>query len=73
MTNFDDINISLAFAIFEKCLFFLVFHVILSVLMLKKWNFAVILSIKDKSVVKKLKFGSCCMIKGGETNNGICP
>ena len=50
---------------------FLVFHVTLSVLMLKKWNFAVILSIKDKEIVKRLKFGSYCMINCGETDNDI--
>ena len=36
------------FGCFEIFLMFLVFHVTLSVLMLKKWNFAVILSINDK-------------------------
>ena len=36
------------FGCFEIFLMFLVFHVTLSVLMLQKWNFAVILSIKDK-------------------------
>ena len=35
-------------ASFEIFLIFLVLHVTLSVLMLKKWNFSVILSIKDK-------------------------
>ena len=35
----------------------------------KKWNFAVTQSIKDKWVVKRLKFGSYCMIKCEETNN----
>ena len=52
---------------------FFVFHVTLSVLMLSKWNFAVILSLNDKWVVKRLKFGSCCMINYGETGNDILP
>ena len=58
---------------FEKFLIFLVFHVTLSVLTLKKWNFAVILGIKDKWVVKRLKFGSYCMINCGEPDNEIFP
>ena len=41
--------------------------------MLKKWNFAVILGIKDKWVVKRLKFGSYCMINCGEPDNEIFP
>ena len=38
---------------------------------LKKWNFAVILSLKHKWVVKRLKFGSYFMINCGETGNDI--
>ena len=43
-------------------------------LIVKKWNFAVTLSIKDKWVAfKRLKFGSYCMIKYGETDNDKFP
>ena len=66
---------------FESCLacfchfgdffFFLVFHVTLSVLMINKWNFAVIFTANDTWVVKRLKFGSYCMINCGETSNDI--
>ena len=48
-----------------------VFLITLSVLMLKKCNFAVILSLKHKWVVKRLKFGSYFMINCGETGNDI--
>ena len=41
--------------------------------MLKKWNSAVILSIKDTWLVKRLKFGSYYVINCGETDNGIFP
>ena len=37
--------------------------------MLRKWNFAVMLSLKQKQVVKRLKFGSYCTINCGETGN----
>ena len=59
------------FASFEIFLIFLVFHVTLWVLILKKWNFAVISSIKDKQIVKRLKFGSYCMINCGENDNDV--
>ena len=61
------------FAIFVKFLIFFVFHVTLSVLLLKKWNFAVILTVNNKWVVKRLKFGSYCMMNCGETCNNIFP
>ena len=48
-----------------------VFLITLLVLMLKKWTFAVILSLKHKWVVKRLKFGSYFMINCGETDNDI--
>ena len=49
-----------------------VFLITLLVLILKKWNFAVILSLKHKwVVVKRLKFGSYFMINCGETDNDI--
>ena len=35
--------------------------------MLKKWNFAVILTVTNKWGVKRLKFVSHCMINCGET------
>ena len=46
-----------------------VFLITLSVLTLKKWNFAVILSLKHKWLVKRLKFGSYFMINCGETGS----
>ena len=39
--------------------------------MLKKWNFAVILSLKHKWIVKRLKFGSYFRINCGESGNDI--
>ena len=48
-----------------------VFLITLLVLMLKKWTFAVILSLKHKWVVKRLKFGRYFMINCGETDNDI--
>ena len=41
--------------------------------MLTKWNFAVILTLNNKWVVKRLKFVSYCMINDGETSNEIFP
>ena len=64
---------SLFFSIFGKFPVFFVFHVTLSVLMLKKWNFAVILIQDIRWVVKRLKFVSYCMINCGETGNDIFP
>ena len=48
-----------------------VFFITLSVLMLKKLNFAAILSLKHKWVVKRLKYGSYFMINCEETGNYI--
>ena len=39
--------------------------------MLKKWNFAVILSLKHKWVVKRFQFGSYFMINCAETDDDI--
>ena len=72
----------LVFAIFRKFLIFFVFHITLSVLILRKWNFEVILSLNDKWVVKRslevitrlydtLKLGSYCTINYGKTGNYI--
>ena len=59
------------FCHFWEISIFFVFHITLSVLMLSKWNFAVILSLNDKWVVKRLKFGSYCLINCGETGHDI--
>ena len=48
-----------------------VFLITLSNLMLKKWNFAVILSLKHKWVVRRLTFGCYFTINYGETGNYI--
>ena len=41
--------------------------------MLRKWKFALILSLTDKLVVKRLNFESYCMINCGKTGNDIFP
>ena len=41
--------------------------------MLKKWNFAVILTLHSKSLVKRLKFVSYCIINFGEIGHDILP
>ena len=45
----------------------------LSVLMLRKWKFALILSLTDKLAVKGLNFERYCMINCGKTGNDISP
>ena len=41
--------------------------------MIRKWKFALILSLTDKLAVKGLNFERYCMINCGKTGNDISP